>query len=206
MFRLFFLTFHGSFRGRDYKIEDVHESGWKMTTPLLVLAVLSVLGGVLNLPHYLTHEDGFLNQWLNPIYLIHRSPIHPEITSSIEAMLVGIAVLAFFIGWAFSRNKYITKSKDAEKEEKGLLKWIQSKLYIDELYDKIFIKPIEFLGDILFALVDTLMLYGLTFAVYPVLNFIGRRNQRIQNGNIEFYLIYMVGAIALLLGIYLLFV
>jgi NADH-quinone oxidoreductase subunit L len=121
-------------------------------------------------------------------------------------MLVGIAVLAFFIGWAFSRNKYITKSKDAEKEEKGLLKWIQSKLYIDELYDKIFIKPIEFLGDILFALVDTLMLYGLTFAVYPVLNFIGRRNQRIQNGNIEFYLIYMVGAIALLLGIYLLFV
>lgn len=61
MFRLLFLTFFGEFRGTDYKLSDVHESNWKMTLPLIVLAILSIAGGMLNLPHYLIHEDGFFS-------------------------------------------------------------------------------------------------------------------------------------------------
>jgi len=51
-----------------------------------------------------------------------------------------------------------------------------------------------------------LLLYGLTFAVHPVLRWVGGQNRKIQNGNIEFYLLYMVVAIAILLGVNLLFV
>jgi NADH-quinone oxidoreductase subunit L len=82
---------------------------------------------------------------------------------------------------------------------------LSNKFYIDEFYQKAIVRPIEFLGDILFALVDTLLLYGLTFSVHPILRFVGRFNRKIQNGNIEYYLLYMVGAIALLLGLNLLF-
>lgn len=203
MFRLFFLTFHGEFRGTDYALKDVHESNWKMTTPLVVLAVLSILGGVLNLPHYLLHTDGFLASWLRPTFLIFENPAHTEITT--EIILIGVAISIFLFGFIYSRSRYITKNMSPEQSTAGIEKVLSNKFYIDEFYQKAIVRPIEFLGDILFALVDTLLLYGLTFSVHPILRFIGRFNRKIQNGNIEYYLLYMVGAIALLLGLNLLF-
>ena len=53
MFRMFFVTFHGTYRNHHHAYEKVHESPLLMTLPLLVLAVLSVIGGAVNLPHYL---------------------------------------------------------------------------------------------------------------------------------------------------------
>ncbi len=203
MFRLLFLTFHGEFRGTDYALKDVHESNWKMTTPLVVLAVLSILGGVLNLPHYLLHTDGFLASWLRPTFLIFENPAHTDITT--EIILIGVAISIFLFGFIYSRSRYITKNMSPEQSTAGIEKVLSNKFYIDEFYQKAIVRPIEFLGDILFALVDTLLLYGLTFSVHPILRFIGRFNRKIQNGNIEYYLLYMVGAIALLLGLNLLF-
>lgn len=203
MFRLLFLTFHGEFRGTDYALKDVHESNWKMTTPLVVLAVLSVLGGLLNLPHYLLHADGFLASWLRPTFLIFENPAHSDIST--EIVLIGVAISIFLFGFIYSRSRYITKNMSPEQSTKGIEKVLSNKFYIDEFYQKAIVRPIEFLGDILFALVDTLLLYGLTFSVHPILRFIGRLNRKIQNGNIEYYLLYMVSAIALLLGLNLLF-
>ena len=203
MFRLLFLTFHGEFRGTDYALKDVHESNWKMTTPLVVLAVLSILGGVLNLPHYLLHTDGFLASWLRPTFLIFENPAHTDITT--EIILIGLAISIFLFGFIYSRSRYINKNMSPEQSTAGIEKVLSNKFYIDEFYQKAIVRPIEFLGDILFALVDTLLLYGLTFSVHPILRFIGRFNRKIQNGNIEYYLLYMVGAIALLLGLNLLF-
>ena len=203
MFRLLFLTFHGEFRGTDYELKDVHESNWKMTTPLVVLALLSILGGLLNLPHYLLHSEGFLASWLRPTFLIFENPAHTDLST--EIMLIGVAISIFLFGFIYSRNRYITKNNAPEQSAAGIEKVLSNKFYIDEFYQKAIVRPIEFLGDILFALVDTLLLYGLTFSVHPVLRFVGRFNRKIQNGNIEFYLLYMVGAIALLLGLNLLF-
>jgi NADH-quinone oxidoreductase subunit L len=203
MFRLLFLTFHGEFRGTDYELKDVHESNWKMTTPLVVLALLSILGGLLNLPHYLLHSEGFLASWLRPTFLIFENPAHTDLST--EIMLIGVAISIFLFGFIYSRNRYITKNNAPEQSTAGIEKVLSNKFYIDEFYQKAIVRPIEFLGDILFALVDTLLLYGLTFSVHPVLRFVGRFNRKIQNGNIEFYLLYMVGAIALLLGLNLLF-
>jgi NADH-quinone oxidoreductase subunit L len=203
MFRLLFLTFHGEFRGTDYELKDVHESNWKMTTPLVVLALLSILGGLLNLPHYLLHSEGILASWLRPTFLIFENPAHTDLST--EIMLIGVAISIFLFGFIYSRNRYITKNNAPEQSTTGIEKVLSNKFYIDEFYQKAIVRPIEFLGDILFALVDTLLLYGLTFSVHPILRFVGRFNRKIQNGNIEYYLLYMVGAIALLLGLNLLF-
>lgn len=203
MFRLFFLTFHGSYRGEEkLEFNKVHESNWKMTVPLLVLATLSVLGGLLNLPHYIAHE-GVLSSWLQPTFIMFEEVAHTEMTT--EIILIAIAVLIFLSGFLYSRQRYLNKGTHPEVETRGIGKWLQKKLYIDEFYNLAVVKPIEILGDILFALFDTLFLYGITFAVHPVLRWVGGRNRKIQNGNIEFYLMYMVVAIAILLGINLLF-
>ncbi len=202
MFRLLFLTFHGTFRGSDYSLSDVHESNWKMTVPLIVLAVLSVFGGLLNLPHYIMHSGGLLSNWLNPTFLIFENPIHAEMST--EIVLISIAIGVFLFGLIYSRNQYITKGLHPESPQSGMGNVLKNKFYFDEFYDKAIVKPIEFLGDILFSLFDTLLLYGATFSVHPILRFVGQLNRKIQNGNIEYYLIYMVGAIALLLGLNLL--
>lgn len=203
MFRLLFLTFHGDFRGTDYKLSDVHESNWKMTLPLVVLGVLSITGGALNLPHYLIHQDGFLSSWLKPTFLIFEHAEHSDLATEIG--LISVAVFVFLFGWFYSRNKYISKGESPETNSPGFGKVLANKFYIDEIYNKAIVKPIEFFGDLLFALFDTLLLYGITFSINPILRFIGRLNRKIQNGNIEYYLIYMVGAIALLLSLNLLF-
>jgi NADH-quinone oxidoreductase subunit L len=204
MFRLLFLTFHGEYRGAEkLAFEKVHESNWKMTTPLIILAVLSVLGGLLNLPHYISHE-GFLLAWLKPTYIMFEEIVHAEMAT--EILLISMAVLIFLGGFIYSRQRYLVKGVSPEVETKGVAKWMQNKLYIDEFYNLAVVKPLEVIGDILFALFDTFLLYGLTFAIHPFLIWVGGRNRKIQNGNIEFYLLYMVVAIAILLGVNLLFV
>src|SRR5713226_4661978 len=55
MFRLFFLTFGGSFRGTSEQEHHSHESPWTMTVPLVVLAAGSILGGALAVNHFLEH-------------------------------------------------------------------------------------------------------------------------------------------------------
>src|SRR5688572_4026957 len=52
MFRLLFLTFFGSFRGTHEQEHHLHESPSSMTVPLMILAVLSVIGGLLGLPEF----------------------------------------------------------------------------------------------------------------------------------------------------------
>lgn len=202
MFRLYFLTFHGDYRNTHTPFDKVHESKWQMSIPLIILALLSVIGGVLNLPHYITHSEGFLAQWLEPLYLL--KPQTHSIDFSTEIILLAIAIGVFLFGFVYSRSRYKIKNTAAEVETQGLGKLIQRKFYFDEMYDKIIVRPLEFLGDLIFALFDTLLLYGITFSINPILRFVGRVNRKIQNGNIEYYLIYMVGAIALLLGINLL--
>ena len=203
MFRLLFLTFFGEFRGTDYKLSDVHESNWKMTLPLIILAILSIAGGMLNLPHYLIHEDGFLASWLRPTFLIFEHSNHTEIST--EIALISVAIFVFLFGFIYSRYRYIRKGINAETPTSGIGKVLSNKFYIDEIYNKLIVRPIEFFGDLLFALFDTLLLYGVTFSINPILKLVGRFNRKIQNGNIEYYLIYMVAAIAILLGLNLFF-
>ena len=59
MFRMMFLTFFGKYRGTHHAEEKVHESPSNMTLPLIVLAVLAAVGGLINVPHVFGG-----NEWL----------------------------------------------------------------------------------------------------------------------------------------------
>jgi NADH-quinone oxidoreductase subunit L len=203
MFRLYFLTFHGQYRNHHHAFDKVHESPMNMTLPLMVLALLSIVGGALNLPTYVTHSDGFLLSWLKPLFIIPQS-IH-EINHSTEYILIGIAVLIFVSGFLIARNIFVSKATVPAENSTGLGGILQNKFYVDEFYNKVFVRPLEITSSVLHDLFDGLILRAFTFGIFPMLKLVGRLNKKVQNGNIEMYLLYMVIAIVLLLGVNLIF-
>src|SRR5690606_14038631 len=116
MFRMYYLTFHGSFRGSEAQAKHIHESPLNMTVPLAILAVLSVVGGLINLPHIIAHGDySRLQHWLSPI-LTESAKSQMEanlkgISITTEYFLIGITVLMFFAVWMFIKNRYVNKGK-----------------------------------------------------------------------------------------------
>jgi len=206
MFRMFFVTFHGKYRNHHHSFDKVHESPWQMSLPLMLLAVLSVLGGLLNLPSYLGNNVSMkLSHWLAPILPMAES--HAEMSHNTEFMLIGLVVLLFVLVVLYTRNKYV--SKNAVPEEDALTpstgKVLANKFYIDELYEMVFVKPLEMLSSLVDNFIDSKLIGGLISGISKILVFISDLNKKIQNGNIEYYLTFMVLALALFLGFNLFF-
>ncbi len=209
MFRMFFVTFHGTYRNTHHGYDKVHESPLLMTLPLLVLAVLSVIGGAVNLPHYLGDSiSGGLHHLLSydgggqfsPILMYPEHAI--ELSHTAEIGLLVMAVSVFVIAFLYTRNKYVTQGAVPESDEAqaGMGKVLANKFYVDEAYDTAFVSPIEAAGDVVGNYVDDKGVKGFVDGFGSGSNFISRLLSKIQNGNIEYYLVYMVIGIALLLA------
>lgn len=205
MFRLYYLTFHGTFRGTEEQKHHLHESPANMTLPLIVLAVLSVVGGFINLPHFIGHGHyAKLMEWLKPV-------LTPESFKQMEATLSGVpfgtemillaaTILMVFTVWFFVRNIYVNKKKMALPEDKytGWEKLSAKKLFVDEIYNACIVRPFEEAGKAA-AMFDKAVLD-------PIVNFIGlgaqdsgRAAKRLQNGNVENYVLIMSLAIGIVL-------
>lgn len=198
MFRLLFLTFFGEFRGTEEQKKHLHESPWVMTLPLVVLALLSVAGGFLNLPHFLgEHNSQKLAHWLNPIYA-YGAP-HAEVPFNIEMILLAITLIVVAAVFFGVRHTYITKKKLAlpEEEYKGLERLSAKKLYLDEIYDASVVKPVEGLGKGT-GMFDKLLNQSFALIGRSAVNS-GRAFKRFQNGNVENYVLIMALAIGLIL-------
>ena len=175
----------------------------------MILALLSVVGGVINLPHYLGEGiSGALHHWLSfdgqgtfsPILMY---PEHtPEISHSTEWILLGMAVSVFVIAYLFTRNKYVIKGAvpEADADQVGMGKVLANKFYVDEAYDLAFVAPLESTSDVVTEYVDEKALKSAVDSVGNGGFGLSRWLSKIQNGNIEYYLLYMVIGISLLLA------
>lgn len=199
MFRLLYLTFFGNFRGSKEQEHHLHESPLNMTLPLVVLAILSVVGGLFNLPHFVSHEHSDkLGHWLNKVII---APIETqEVSLQTELILMGVTVAMFFVVWFIVRNTYLTKGKMALPENKytGWEKLSAQKLKIDEIYNSLFVKTAESMGKAA-SMFDKSVVDG-------IVNFIGKGTQdtgkslkRVQNGNVETYVLIMSLAVGIIL-------
>lgn len=205
MFRLYYLTFHGTFRGTEEQRKHLHESPVNMTIPLIVLAVLSVFGGFINLPHIIGHGHySKLKEWLNPILVEHaKNQIQANlknISASTEYSLLVITILMFFAVWFIIRHTYVKKGKLAIDEEKyrGWERFSAKKLYIDEIYNALFVKTVEGLGRG-GKMFDTKVLDKLVDFVGEGAEESGKSMRRLQNGNVENYVLIMSLAIGIIL-------
>jgi NADH-quinone oxidoreductase subunit L len=200
MFRLLFVTFYGEYRNHHYAFDKVHESPRLMTLPLIILAVLSILGGLLNLPHYLQHEGGILQNWLKPVIGLSNTSQH-EISFNTEMILVSIAVLVFVTALLLTRMRYISRKHiPQEQTPTGVLGIISNKFYFDEIYDFVFVKPFETMSIWLQHVFELKVVSKISYGIHDILRFFGGLNKKIQNGNIEYYLMFMVIGVLILLG------
>ncbi len=198
MFRLLFLTFFGNFRGTEEQKHHLHESPISMTLPLVVLAILSVVGGFFNLPHFLGEaQSQKLAHWLHQIYVPGIK--HAEVEFGTEMILLALTIIMVVVIFFVLRNIYITKKKMAlpEEEYKGLERLSAKKLYVDELYNATVVKPVEGLGH------GTRMFDKLLNKFFDYIGFgavdSGRTFKKFQNGNVENYVLIMSLAIGLIL-------
>jgi NADH-quinone oxidoreductase subunit L len=199
MCRLLFVTFFGSFRGTHEQEHHLHESPKIMTIPLIILAVLSIAGGFLNTPHFMhLGNDQWLAHWFNAV--IPMSEMHLD--ASTEWLLMGfttslalvIIVVSYFI-YGKTSNLPVT-----DEAQTGLTRVIANKFYVDELYDFLFVRPVEKLSKLFHYYVDIQGIDGIVNGFATGVQRIGAQVRKLQNGNIEYYLLGMVaGAILLML-------
>lgn len=196
MFRVFILTFYGEFRGTEKQAHHLHESPITMTLPLIILAVFSVGGGLINLPHFAGGNE-FLAHWLAP--LLPEAGEAGEVNFlSLEggAPLLAAFLPAFLAIYLFGMQKSVP-SEDGEIS--GIQKVIYHKFYIDELYDMLFVKPIGFLSNFFFQVIDFLVIDLFVEGLGRFVKYASSEFRRVQTGNVGIYLFCMVAAMVVIL-------
>jgi NADH-quinone oxidoreductase subunit L len=191
MFRLLFLTFFGEFRGTHEQEHHLHESPSSMTFPLIVLAILSFVGGLLGLPEF-WHMPNWMSNNLETI-IVRKNP--STLNHETEWMLMGIAVLAaavtIYLAYIIYRQKKTIPLKEGDKMP-GLQTVIYNKYYVDEFYDAVIRKPLDVLSVAFHKFFDIQIIDGLVNGVGSTVKTMGSGIRLLQQGNIGFYIISMV--------------
>lgn len=194
MFRLLFMTFHGSFRGTTEQLHHLHESPWVMLFPLLVLALLSIAGGWIGIPGVLVENADSLGQFLSPVL----PSLSHDIAHDTELLLMGFTTLLVLVVIGVAWFIY---TKKTEKESKGLLRVFENKWYVDELYDSIIVQPIVRLSALLREWIEPRLIDGLVNGVGKSVQYTGRQIRLLQSGQIGSYILLMVIAMVVILFI-----
>lgn len=200
MLRVFVVTFHGGFRGTEEQKHHLHESPALITIPLIVLAMLAVFGGIIGIPAMFSeHWAHGLGHWLAPLL---GAPAHTELTVSTQFVLMAVATSMLLLAFIYVRNKYIVKNtvpeEDAAQTSAGKL--LAQKFYVDELYDATVTEPINMAGDGAYKWIDRKIIDGAVNGVGKVVRYFSTLYGKIQTGNLENYLLYMVIGIIVIVG------
>lgn len=186
MFRLMFLTFFNEFRGTSEQKAHLHESPSLITIPLIILAILATIGGVISLP-----GNSWLNDYLAPIFTKTITEEHHLGTT--EYILMTVAVIGGLIGIGMAYIKYNKQNVIPAEEDAitGFTKVLFNKYYVDEIYDTLFVKSTNVLSRFFRDNVET-TLSSLVFGFGKVTNEIGFYGKKLQNGSIGLYLFAFV--------------
>jgi len=205
MFRLFFLAFWGKFRGTVEKHDNLHESSSMMTIPLIILAVLSAMGGFINIPLIFNGTER-LNSFLSPVFadsssFIHRNYRFTDAYNEVLIMAVPLVFSAIMIILALQRF-YIDNKIMNDKIVTGnfFSNLIYRRFYIDEIYDFLFVRPFLWLSKIFYNVVELKFIDRGVNGIGTLVVRMGNTIRYIQTGHVGFYLFIMVfGIIAILL-------
>lgn len=186
MFRLLFITFNGSFRGTEEQKHHLHESPAAMTLPLIVLAFLSVVGGLVGIPEVLKGNNligKFLSPVISPVKHAH------EMSHSTEILLMVVITVLVLLVIVFAWSRY---KNYRYKEESGFGKVLENKWYVDELYEKIIVQPLHNFGGFLKNVIDAKVVDGLVNGAGRVINYGSRQLRLLQSGQVGIYVLLMI--------------
>ncbi|TBR18040.1 MAG: NADH-quinone oxidoreductase subunit L [Chitinophagaceae bacterium] len=186
MFRLFFLTFSGKFRGTKLQKENIHESPMAMTIPLIILAVLSIVGGFIGIPEIFIHGGDRLSQFLSPVIGTQNKL---SVSHTTEYLLMGLSTI-FIIATILLAQKKFTKYQPTSESKLGKL--IENKWLVDELYNKIMVNPINQLARVLNDVFEKSGIDAVVNGVGKLVHYSSRQIRLLQNGLVGNYILLMI--------------
>jgi NADH-quinone oxidoreductase subunit L len=209
MTRMMLYTFHGPNRTGEKERQHLGEAPWIMTGPLVVLGVLTVVGGWLNIPEFAKFLGpvGALEHWLDPVVGESTARVvagAPEMSSGLEYGLVGLAVLIAVSGIALAWTRLKPDGLVPKREypaEEGFEKVLVEKYYVDELYDDVIVQPVVSVSrGVLWKGVDNGLIDGLGVAGSAyVARFVGWMGSQLQSGQLGTYAwVLVIGVLAVL--------
>jgi NADH-quinone oxidoreductase subunit L len=191
MTRLMAMTFWGP--SRVDKDVHPHESPAVMTVPLMVLAVLSLVGGVL----LNTTTEGSLTRWLEPVFghvEHHELPVSPIVLSVITlAVVVAGAYLA--------KVMYLDRpvERTAPVATGGPVLWARKRLYFDTVYESVLMRPGQYLARAL-VYADARGIDGAVNGAAALVGGTSGRLRRVQTGYVRSYALGIAGGALLLVA------
>jgi NADH-quinone oxidoreductase subunit L len=193
MFRLYTLTFLGNFRGTHEQEHHLHESPSAMTIPLIVLAVLSVVGGFIGIPAVFAENQHWLQNFLAPIFAESTKLAEAHhLSHSQEYLMMGVVTLLIVLVIGFAVKSYRNYNNASETEETGLGKVLMNKWYVDEFYNAIIVNPLNALAGLLKNVVEKSGIDGAVNGVGKLVAYGSRQMRLIQSGQVASYLLVMV--------------
>jgi len=197
MFRLFFLVFFNEYRGK-LDAKSIHDAPASMAIPLIVLAVLSLVGGFIGLPEVF-HAPHLLADFLQPVLvpgqlMAQFAKTSHTISHQDEWLVMGVSVAVSLAGivvaWAMYLSKKMVPAEQASSNP--LLRVFAGKFYLDELYDLIIVKPIGLISSIFSVLVDLLMINLLVEGAGAFSRMTAGLVRFTQNGRVSAYVFSML--------------
>jgi len=192
MFRLYATTFLGQFRGTEAQASHLHESPVSMTIPLIILAVLSAVGGAMGVPeilgghHWLGHHLSSIIGAGEALHLSHTT----------EWILMGSSVTIALLALLIAIGKY---SKQADGEPQTALgKFLYNKWLVDEFYEKAIVQPLNRFAGFLKDVVEKNVIDGVVNGTGKLVQYGARQTRLMQSGQVGYYILFMVLSIILL--------
>lgn len=205
MFRLVYLTFLGTSRASEEQKHHLHESPKTMTVPLIILGVLSLIGGWIGIPKLLTGEviPNIFHHWLKPAVTQYGQVEIHHYSHATEFTLMGLSLVIAIAGWLIAHNKYckLKAALPAPETYKGMVKVLWNKYWVDEIYQKLIINPLLKLSDVIFLkYMDMKTIDGIANGSAKAWRMIAQLGAFFQTGNLQTYSFYMVCGIAIAIG------
>ena len=209
MTRMMLYTFHGPNRTGEKERSHLAEAPWVMTGPLVVLGVLSAVGGWLNLPAVLPLGPvGVLDHWLEPVVgpaTVAVTGGAAHLSHATEYALIGAAVAIAALGIMIAvvrlkPDRLVAKAQ--APDEQGIERVLYNKYYVDELYDRTVVKPTLWASRNVLStgvdqgIIDKLLVTWIGAGIPRLFGWFG---SRLQSGQVGTYaLVLVLGVIAVL--------
>jgi NADH-quinone oxidoreductase subunit L len=209
MTRMMVYTFHGPNRTGDRERDHLREAPWVMTGPLVVLGILSAVGGWFNLPAITEGRIGpmeGLHHWLEPVVgpstvRLAGETAHLEPRTEYLLILAAVTIAVIGILYAFARldPKRLPVARDARPDE-GFSGVLANKYYVDEAYDRLVVDPtVNVSRRVLWRGIDVGLIDGIVNGAAGLMRGFGRAGSWMQSGQVGTYAwVLLVGVLAVL--------
>jgi len=207
MWRMIFLVFFGESRVDADVEKQIHESPPVMTIPLIVLAILSMVGGFVNIPHYFP----MFEHYLEPVFTRHTDVALLKTghgSFGLEIIFALISVVVASAGIYLARLFYLQKTELPLKmgaRFKGAYQLLYNKYFVDELYQSALIAPfVKFSDKFCYRFVDVILIDGTVNGVARLVGLFSSLFRRLHTGLVQNYALSITFGVVVLFG-YLLF-